>query len=63
MDCPYCRCDSLEPVRNTDGVYECQRCGKRTHEKVEANRKKLEELAETDNPASDIARLLVDPDE
>lgn len=49
----------MEKVTNTDGTYDCPRCQKRTHAKIEANRDDLEELAETDSPAAELADLLV----
>ena len=49
----------MEMVANTNGTYECPRCQKRTHAKIEANREDLEELAEMDSPAAELAELLV----
>jgi len=52
----------MEKVANTDGTYECPRCQNRTHTKIEANREALEELAETDSPAAELAKKLVNPE-
>lgn len=49
----------MEKIANTNGTYECPRCQNRTHAKIEANREDLEELAEMDSPAADLAELLV----
>jgi transcription initiation factor IIE alpha subunit len=56
--CPDCG-GPLGRVNNTDGLYECKRCERRTHEKIESNREMLEALAGSDNSASRIAALLV----
>jgi uncharacterized Zn finger protein (UPF0148 family) len=56
--CPFCGYDPMEEVPRTDGTYECPSCGEKTHEKIEAMRDDLEDLAASDNPASRVAALL-----
>jgi uncharacterized Zn finger protein (UPF0148 family) len=60
-DCPFCP-GSLMPVSQTDGLYECPACGKRTHEKIEQNRDAIADLAESDSPASWVAKCLLSPE-
>ena len=56
--CPACDSSDLFLVSGTDGTYQCQHCDAKTHEKIEAIRDDLEDLADSDNPASRIAGLL-----
>lgn len=58
-ECPHCGYGRMEKVTNTNGTFECMSCEQRTHEKIEANRHDLEDLAESDSPVSRIASLLV----
>jgi len=59
FSCPSCDSSDIFRVGNTDGTYECQQCGERTHEKIEAARQDLEDLADSDSPASKLAAKLV----
>jgi len=59
--CPYCSSGDVYRVTATDGTYECYNCGERTHEKIEENRDDLEDLAESDNASSKLAKLLTEP--
>jgi len=63
MKCPFCHYEPMKEVPRTDGTYECPSCNERTHEKIEAMRDDLEDLAASDNPASRIAGLLVGIDQ
>lgn len=60
FDCPYCG-SQVKHVTHTNATYECVSCGERTHEKIEERRERLEELAETDNPAAELAKYLTEP--
>jgi len=57
--CPECDSSEMRRVSGTDGTYECQQCGERTHEKIENAREDLEALAQSDNPAGELAALLI----
>lgn len=54
-ECHKCGSD-MQKVENTDGTYRCD-CGAKTHEKIEAIRNDIEDLADSDT-ASRVARLL-----
>ena len=57
--CPNCDSSRIFRLTGTDGLYECFECCQKTHEKVEECRDDLEELASSDNPAGELAALLV----
>ncbi|WP_152436395.1 hypothetical protein [Halosimplex carlsbadense] len=60
--CPHCDSSDVFPVEGTDGLYRCDKCGGRTHDKIEENREALEDLAESDLPVADVAETLLGGD-
>jgi predicted RNA-binding Zn-ribbon protein involved in translation (DUF1610 family) len=62
FNCPSCEGSAIFRVEGTDGTYECQACGNRTHERIERHREELAEVAECDLPVADVAQLLLGGD-
>jgi len=63
FDCPDCGSSDVFGVDATDGTYQCRQCGLRTHEKIERHRDTLEESAEDEMAAADVAAVLIGGDE
>lgn len=59
FSCPSCDSTEIYRVTGTEGTFECRSCGGKTHEKIEECRDDLEALARSDNPAGELASLLV----
>jgi len=57
--CRKCKSLLLYRVVGTDGTYQCESCGFKTHAKIEDQRDDLKDLAESDNPASRVAATLL----
>lgn len=57
--CPHCGGWGLSQMGKSEGLLECDKCGGRTHRKIEENRDALESLANSNLKAAEVANLLI----
>lgn len=61
FDCPFCGRDAVMTVDGRQEMLRCQSCGQRTTKAIEESRDDLRELADSDNPASELAAIMLGP--